>query len=218
MNLFSATHRSYLLPFILLSPLFAAPVHAEYSPEQLEKCLDKVSFQYSAFNKNLRADTKIYKDGCIMKFIIFAGKGEKRMVNLCSGDITIQVYPSIESEEARTLHAGSSNCAKPLFGADFDSAEGEGQVFKENKERIMEVFNGIRKLYGVDGIALDPEFNSSASQFGCTGLLLKDYLENCIATEENPALKKPVKKEEPKDPAVLPAGVHPSTIKPKLKS
>ncbi len=194
----------FLAIFSLLLPL------ASEAAETWELCLDKGVFSLNAdtFLKSQR----VSKSGCDMRFVELGGKGTRFQLNLCDPNIRIDQFAAIDSESYNRFYAGSSGCPAPLFGADFGVTQKGGVEFEAAKKRVMEIFQGLKKVYGPKATKADAEKIRDAKeitsdiQMGCAELLLSDYLENCSSFEAKP-------KEEKINPTPNIPGVHPQTIK-----
>ncbi len=142
------------------------------SIDSKQNCLDKTELSLD-FSFKGSFDSKITKNGSKLKFVVFHGRGEKYEVDLSRGDISIDSYPSMESKKALTVRAGSANCSKPLFGADFDLNEGDAVRFASLREKILTMLDHAESVYALDKVL--------QAKLACTAELVKDYLNDCLS-------------------------------------
>ena len=193
--------------------LFLVILFSQQTARAWEDCLDRVNFRYDA---GALTSYVISKNGCLLRFIVSALQLEKYEVNLCDKDIHILSFSSIDATDGKKLHAGSANCAFPLFGADDEVGEDDPTKFDAARKRIYQIYAEVEKVYGsagADQLKKVKSFDNPSSELkmGCTKQMIDAYLDRCVYYQEQKPMHVFSDSGDPKD---LPPGIHPATILP----
>ncbi|HEY8278107.1 MAG TPA: hypothetical protein VIH99_00695 [Bdellovibrionota bacterium] len=180
-----------------------------------EACLDKADYHFTldTFLQSITAT----KSGCVVKFALSGGKGEKFEIDLCSPIIHIDHFNAIDAKDHERALAGTLGCPAPLFATSAEEDERDSREYRELRRRVFDIFDKVKKEYGPDADTVDianpKNFSAevSSGKIACVQFLLKEYLMNCTSFEG----KKSELKDLPKEPVnKMPdiPGVHPQTI------
>jgi len=175
----------------------------------LDLCLQNSFSANFGYKGGLGVDHKISQNQCELKFVSFRGKGTKIELNLCSPEIAINTYPSIDSNAPTAISGGSYACPQnALFGADFSQKEGDLESFDKEKKHIQTLIQYALKFYGKE-----TALPTTSGKLLCVKRLVENYLENCQILTSPESTEKSTPSDNPQKTESDIPGVRPQTIR-----